>query len=241
MRRCDLTGVSLIDAEACDVDRRGCNLTYSRIIDSRIDRADLSESRIYGISAWNVVSDNAVQADLIISPPDEPKITVDNLEVAQFVYVLLHSPAVRGAIMTLTSKVVLILGRFTPERMNVLQAIRSALRLRGHLPIVFDFSAPPTRDLTETISTLAHLSRFIIADLTDARSVPHELMAVVPNLPSVPVQPLLLAGQAEYGMFEHFRRYPWVLSTWMYEDLDSLIADLDAKVIAPAERLSGVR
>jgi hypothetical protein len=132
--------------------------------------------------------------------------------------------------------VVLILGRFTPERKTILDAIRDELRKRDYLPVLFDFDEPSNRDITETVSTLAHMAKFVIADITDAKSIPQELMAIVPNLPSVPVQPLLLASQREYGMFEHFKRYPWVLEPYLYEDEDRLLAALNEKVIAPASR-----
>lgn len=62
-----------------------------------------------------------------------------------------------------------------------------------------------------------------------------ELMAIVPSIPSVPVQPLLLASQQEYGMFEQFRRYPWVLEPYLYEDQIGLLAAITEKVIGPAE------
>ena len=148
---------------------------------------------------------------------------------------LLHNEKLREVINTITSKVVLILGRFTPERAPVLDATRQELRCRDLLPVLFDFEGPTTRDLTETIATLAHMARFIIADITDAKSVPQELQRIVPDLPSVPVQPLLKAGSDEYAMFEHFKRYPWVLDVHLYKDTDSLIASLGEKIIDPAE------
>ena len=214
----------------------GADLTGAVLIDCDFKGADLSNCNIYGISAWDLDLTGAVQSDLVITPPDEPMITVDNLEVAQFVYLLLRSEKLRDVLDTLTSKVVLILGRFTVERKAVLDAVREKLRSHGYLPVLFDFEKPANRDLTETVTTLAHLSRFVIADLTDPKSVPHELASIVPTL-AVPIQPIITGDSQPYAMFEDFqRKYRWVLDTYYYHDLDALLADLNSKVIAPAEQ-----
>jgi hypothetical protein len=86
----------------------------------------------------------------------------------------------------------------------------------------------------EMISTLAHLACFVVADLTDAKSVLQELQEVVPANPSVPVQPIILSVQEEPGMFDHLRRFPWVLKAIRYNTPQQLIADL-GEVIRPAE------
>jgi hypothetical protein len=179
--------------------------------------------------------EDAKQEDLIITRLGEPEITVDSLEVAQFIYLLLHNEKIRHLIDTITSKVVLILGRFTPERKVVLDALREELRQRDYLPILFDFDKPASRTTVETVSTLAHMARFVIADLTDARSVLQELQAIVPTSPSVPVQPLILVTQEEPGMFDFFRRFHWMLEPFRYPDPTALLAALTHSVIVPAE------
>jgi hypothetical protein len=89
--------------------------------------------------------------------------------------------------------------------------------------------------LTETVRTLAHLSGFIIADLTDPSSIPQELQAIVPDL-EVPVQPLLLDTKGEYAMFLDFKKYHWVLPVYLYKDLPSLLATIEVNIIDTAEK-----
>lgn len=213
---------------------RRTNLMGAVLVEADLTQAKLSESLVYGVSAWNARLDGAAQYGLIVTGPDQPHVTVDHLEMAQFVDLVLHNENIRNALDTLTSKLVLILGRFASERKAVLDALRKALRDRGYAPVIFDFE-PAKQTLDETISTLAHMSRFVIADLTDAKSVLQELRAIVPNSPSVVVQPLLLQSQEEPGMFDFFRTFDSVLRPVRYTDQESLLAELNEKVIAPME------
>jgi hypothetical protein len=178
---------------------------------------------------------DAIQLDIVITDEDRPEITVDNIEVAQFIYLLLSNERIRQIIDTIGKKAVLILGRFTPTRKAVLDAIREELRKLDYIPILFDFAQPASRDVTETVSTLAHMSRFVIADLTAAKSLPQELTRIVPILPSVPVQPILLTREREWSMFGDLRRYPWVLDTVRYQTVADLKIILRDKIIPQAE------
>ncbi len=59
--------------------------------------ASFTDCRIHGISAWHVkLSEGTKQQGLIITPEGEPTVTIDDLEVAQFVYLLLHLICVRA-------------------------------------------------------------------------------------------------------------------------------------------------
>src|SRR5216684_337705 len=234
LRNADLREANLRKADLSRADLSRADLSRAVLVETILTGALLNDCIIYGISAWNVQLEGATQLNLVITRDDEPTITVDNLKIAQFIYLLLNNAEIRDVINTITTKVVLILGRFTPERKTVLDALREELRQQNYLPIVFDFEKPGSRNFTETVRTLAHLSRFIIADLTDPSSIPQELYAIVPTL-AVPVQPVLLEGKREYAMFADFKRYHWVLPVHHYTDLADLLATLKERVIDPAE------
>jgi hypothetical protein len=245
LARADLTGADLSRAYLSGAilnktilvraNFEGATLGHSLLVEADLTDATLTGCRVYGIAAWDLNLEGATQKDLIITKEGQPKITVDNLEVAQFVYLLLHNEKIRDVIDTVGKKAVLILGRFSEERKPVLEALREKLRRRGYVPMLFDFEKPRSQTTLETISTLAHLARFVIADVTDAKSVLQELQAVVPSHPSVPMQPLLLASQEEPGMFDFFRQFRSVLETYRYTSLEDLLPELDDRVIGPAE------
>jgi len=232
-----LGGAQLAKTRLSDAELRGANLEGASLVETNLQRADLSGCYVYGISAWRLKLQGANQSDLIISRGGEPAITVDNLEVAQFIYLLLHNKRIRDVIDTITSKVVLVLGRFKPERKRVLDAVRDELRRRGYCPVLFDFARPTSRDFVETVGTLAHMARFIVADFTDAKIVLEEVPHIVRNL-AVPIVPLL-HGQRErepVTLFNLRRNHRSLLSTYRYRSLRSLVDSLAARVIRPAER-----
>ena len=192
-----LRSVYLEGANLRMADLRESDLRYANLVQADLTDANLRGARIYGISAWGLKLRDTEQRDLVITPEGEPGVTVDNIEVAQFIYLLMKNEKIRDVIDTVGKKAVLILGRFTPERKAVLDALREELRKRDYLPILFDFEKLVSRDLTATVSTLANLARFIIADLTDPSSIPYELGTVIPTTP-VPIQPILQSGKAEF-------------------------------------------
>jgi uncharacterized protein YjbI with pentapeptide repeats len=238
-----LIGAKLGGANLWGANLRGTNLSASNLslallVETDLTKANLSGCIVFGISAWKLKLEGTIQSDLIITDRNESKITVDNLEVAQFIHLLLNNKNIRAVIDTLTTKAVLILGRFTDERKAVLDALRDELRKRNYLPILFDFEKPASRDLTETVMTLASMARFVIADLSDPHSIPHELMTFGDKLLSVPIQAIFCPvpeHKWEYPMFEHLARFPHVLPIYRYDNQQQLLDNLSTKVIDPAE------
>jgi Pentapeptide repeats (8 copies) len=230
-----LPGANLTGANLTAADLTGVSLN-----NADISNADLTGCRIYGVSVWELqLSDQTRQQNLIITHYAEPEITVDNIEVAQFVYLLLHNEKIRDVIHTVGKKGVLLLGRFTEGRIAVLERLRAALRERRYLPIVFNFDKPETRDFTETVRLLAGLSRFVIADISNPKSAPLELQATVPEI-MIPFLPIIEEGEKPFAMLEDLwiKHRDWVFEPLHYSSLHALIGALDKEIIRPAEARS---
>jgi uncharacterized protein YjbI with pentapeptide repeats len=230
----DLGGADLRKADFEGADFTGADLSLASLVGTSLERARLSRARVYGASAWSLRLDEAAQDNLVITPADEPTITVDDLEVAQFVYLMLDNGKIRNVLDTVTSKTVLILGRFTADRKAVLDAIRDHLRTLDFVSIIFDFDRPATRNLTETITLLARMARFVIADLTDPSSVPLELQAIVGDV-GVPLQPLIEHGDRPFGMFVDLLARETVLPLHRYADAPALLRALSNQLLPALE------
>jgi hypothetical protein len=250
LRRADLVGANLSEADLSEVDLSEANLAgadlegadlsgailmSSLLVGANINNAKVSKGKVYGASVWDLKGEFKEQKDLIVTPPSHSPITVDNIKVAQFIYLILNNNEIRDVINTLTAKSVLILGRFAiPERKAILDALRNKLREYGLLPIVFDFDRPTDKDFTETIKTLAGLCYFVIADVTNPKSSPLELQATVPDY-QIPFVPIIQEGEQPFAMMVDLqKKYNWVLNTRTYSSKEALISALRKGIIEPA-------
>lgn len=240
-------GAALCNSRLEFINFSRCNLrevdfTHSSLISSDFSGADLTGSRVFGVSAWDLKLEGANQSQLTVAADKGPEVIVDDLEIAQFIYVLLNYRKLKSVFNNVTERGVLLLGRFKDGGLDVLHAI--ADRLRSHdqkyLPIIFDFERPKDRDLIETIITLAGLSRFVIADLSGPM-VPKELGAIVPNIQTPCVQ-IIQSSREPHHPDPELSKSKWLVpSPVEYEDTEELLSLLNARVIKPAEELRAAR
>jgi len=239
MSDADLSGSNMYRAYVSRATLRNSNfqetdLGLSTFVSSDMEGVRLSRARVYGISVWDMKGEPADQEDLVITPEGKSDITTDNLKMAQFVYLLLNNAEIRDVLDTVGQKGVLILGRFTAERKQVLDALREALRKLNFVPMMFDFEGASTKDFTETVKILAGMCRFVIADITSPKSSPLELQATVPDY-KVPFVPIIQESEQPFSMFANLQEYPWMLDLLEYESTKQLITVIDKAIVQPAQ------
>jgi hypothetical protein len=240
----DLDRAYISRADLSGADLNGANMQQSVLVETKLEGAILCNAKVYGISAWNLNLNNAIEKDLIITKDDEPVITVDDMAVAQFIYLLLNNKNIRNVLNSITSKGVLILGRFSdPQRKAVLDGLREKLRNFDLLPILFDFDRPTDKDYTETVQTLAGMSMFVIADLTNPKSTPLELEATVKNfkIPYVPIIDISVDPHPFAMLADLQKSFHWVLPTLGYKSCEQLLKDEVIKkyIIEPVNKKRG--
>jgi len=237
-----LRGAALRSADLSSAVLNGADLESADLSDANLNECDLARARItnchvYGVSAWNARLEHALQSNLLLTRSRDRRqkiITVDTVQTAVVVNLLLESGGVSALVDTLSSKTVLVLGRFTEKRKAYFEQLKEELFGHNYVAVSFDFAQPTTRSFADTLMLLASMSRFIIADLTDPKSVPMELARIVPQLPSVPIVPLIERSQRPFALLESFLQYPWVIAPTIYEETQD-VSQLVGQAVERAE------
>lgn len=174
----------------------GADLTRAELSDAILDETSLlgttlRSAVIGGTFIRRVKTDDKTdQSELLVDvhvawerrKGERIKFTEANdIRVAQF-HNIVDEPGSVGKLLAATTKrVVLILGRFLPQRKRVLDRLAKGLSERGKIAVIFDFPSPADREVSDTVRFIAGMSEFIVVDLTKASSVPLELQATIPD------------------------------------------------------------
>ncbi|MBC7776257.1 MAG: pentapeptide repeat-containing protein, partial [Phycisphaerae bacterium] len=190
-----------------------CNLNRVNLVNADFRLKEIRETVVYGLSAWDLkTSPEMKQSKLVIEKSydlysdiiasGKIPMMVDDIEMAQFVYYLSSHKNLRKMINILNSKGVLLLGKFKDGGLEHLYKLMDWFKKRGYTPMLFDFDRPDNLDYTETVITMAALSKFIVADLSGG-SVPQELYA---SLSSFEKPVIVYSNQPAYSMFKDIKR-----------------------------------
>lgn len=177
-------------ADFSDAIFKNCVLNNSTFIGTDFSGAHLEGCNVYGVSAWGIIiSDTTVQKELFLHRDNfsgkvianrENIFLVDDIALAQFVYFIQHDDGFGASLKQLNSRTVLLLGKFKNGGLELLQTVAEKLRSRNYIPIIFDFDPVENKNIIENVTTMAGLSKFVLANL-EGSSVPAELAKITSN------------------------------------------------------------
>ncbi len=258
----NLTNASFIDAylPGAKLDRanlkgtlfRYCDLGYASFMNAKLSGARITKCTARYVNAKRIeIGPDVTQKDLNLGNVLSSvygglymrDINVDDLRAASFVGELEKPEALTHLINAGSKYMVLILGSFDRKSRKILAAIEANLWDTGRIPIVYEFEGPNQRALVDAVRFFAVLSEFVIADITDPRSVAFELNALVPDL-AIPLVPLIREGSKPFAMFADLqRKYPWVMRPFAYRttrQIDQQFPSIIELAVSSSEKLKNL-
>jgi uncharacterized protein YjbI with pentapeptide repeats len=240
LKEANLSGASfawadLVQVDFTKADLSRANLSYSRIAEGDLAQARLVDCIVTGIRITHPSLEGAKQSNLALAYGNTYPIYLDDLEIAQFVSIILESEAIQAIMGSPFSRLVLILGCFAGDRKTLLDAMRGELTNAGYQAVTIDFNNASLRQDTRILSSLARLAHFVIAEITESRGVLQALVSIVETAPPVPIQ-IVHEQRAKPGRLnEGMKRYNWVFAPRAYKDSGELVKLLREEMIGVSE------
>jgi hypothetical protein len=240
-----LNGVNMSSTNFFGANLRGAQLVNTQMLRTDFRNADLRDCTVQYASVWDIRTDYAKQDPIYIAntqnsddPIDWTPFPIDDLEFAQLIYTILRDhKKMAGLMKALAKRVVLLLGHICPEdKKEVLEAMADKLRHLPdpRIPMTFDFLQPKSLNYKETVLSLASLSEFVVADVSEPRSTPMELATILSNL-AIPVVCVIQGEGMPFSMISDFQSEIGFVGVVHFKEVGDLIEDFEALVIGPAQ------
>jgi len=209
LRRANLTEANLLRAILVGANLTGANLTRCSLIEADISSANLTSCKVYGCSAWDIkTNQKTIMQDLIVNREDQLSMMVDDIEIAQFIYMIADNQKISKIIDNMRTKAVLILGSFDDASMAAIAALKGAIRNHGMIPLLFTFEQPKHKSLMGTVRTMAELSSLVIVDQSIFANQIFEMSNLVLNV-HVPFARIAREGSKKITMDDEAKHFDW--------------------------------
>lgn len=234
LAECVITDANLTDADLYHADLRAARLSDTDLSRARLDLATLADGEIvncniYGVSAWDVKLERTVQNELVISQPGEPVLAIDDLDAAQFINMLLHSPVLRDRVCAVTSRIALVLAARVPGSEDRIADLERALSDAGWISVHYDVGAAHTQELPAMLQALMRFCGAVVADIEDVAPFADTVLdAAAANI--CRVLPVYRTADLDPAAVIDLARHPdHTAAPRPYRDIKALVADLPSK------------
>ena len=134
--------------------------------------------------------------------------TVDDIEIAQFIYTIVDNQKISKMIDSMRTKTVLILSSFDDSSKITVTALKDSIRNHGLIPLLFTFQKPKHKGLMGTVRTMAELSAFVIIDESIFANQIFEISNLIPSV-RVPFARIAREGSKKISMDDEAKHLYW--------------------------------
>jgi uncharacterized protein YjbI with pentapeptide repeats len=165
-----LMNANFHDAVLSGANLSGADLTAASLVGARVDGAVFDGCLIHGISAWGMEGTPRLQRRLVLTPRSELPVSLDDLELAQLLSLVLYGRRISSLLHCDSSGVLLVLGRFRGVRAEIAQLLERLLTGRGLAPVWIDLDRPAWREGLKAVRPLFRIARAAVVDFSGLRS-----------------------------------------------------------------------
>ncbi len=220
----------------------GANLNSADLSEVNLTNTDFSEARLISCNIFRslpikVNFRNTVQEDLVISPPEEPRFSINDWEAAPFAVTAINGESAELP-LSLQERIVVALGSFPPDKADYRQVILRALDKRGYVVVYGDLPVEEQAEFNDQISHVGAIARLAVIDISDPdRGLPR-LRHLGKALPELTKLPLISMWEYDDALKAWLKNTPALADFVQYNTVEDFEENLNSALNAVAPALN---